>query len=348
MTTDQQPVAATIGQFRKFDHVERVAHSDVADLTCGTVHVFPKLDGTNASVWASVLPSDGPECPIGVEVQCGSRNRILSADADNAGFHAWVHSDDARALALRMFVLQNPHLIVYGEWLVPHSLKTYADDAWRCFYVFDIYTHATGKYLPYDSYADSLAKMGIDVIKPLAVIENPSDNELNALRDEGNTFLMKSGIGEGIVLKNYDWTNKWGRQPWAKMVRETFRNHTPKIVRDAATEQDIIDAFCSDAFIRKTWAKVVQAVANDMGVHLVTDAFDMDSVDDGPTMAHFTAFVEANRYKLIPRFLGTIYWDFIEEETRGFVKKFKSPCVDFSKLQKLVVLAAKTTMKEIF
>ncbi len=338
--------AATIGQFRKYDHLEREKHPDVSELGFGTVYVFPKLDGTNASVWAH--PTDDPTAvgPM-YEVQCGSRARVLSADADNAGFHKWVNGDSPQAVALRTFVQQFPNLIVYGEWLVPHTLKTYEEDAWRRFYVFDVYTHATGRYLPYDGYADTLMMMGIDVIQPLAIIENPSENELIKLRDESNTFLVKNGVGEGIILKNYTWTNKWGRQPWSKMVRETFDNSTnprPK-VRDGGrrVEGEIVEAFCSTAFIEKTWAKVVNAVASDTGVRLVLDAMASEEGE-----ARWTDFVETNRHKIIPRFIGTVYWDFIEEETRGFVKKFKNPVVDFSKLQKLVTLAAKRVMKEIF
>jgi hypothetical protein len=336
-----------MGQFRKYDHLERGRHPDVSELGFGVVHVFPKLDGTNASVWAA--PVEHPDLGVvDVEVKCGSRARTLSKDADNAGFHAWVHGDSEQAVALRAFVTQFPHLIVYGEWLVPHTLKTYREDAWRRFYVFDVYTHATGKYLPYEVYADPLAQMGIDVIQPLAIIENPSENDLIKLRDEGNTVLMREGeIGEGIVLKNYDWANKWGRQPWAKMVRETFNNGSnprPKL-RDGGRkiEQEIVDTFCSDVFIRKTWSKVVLAVANEKAGDSTADLFLQDG--NGPAQG---AFVEEYRHKIIPRFIGTVYWDFIEEETRTFVKKLKNPVVDFSKLQKLVTIAAKRVMKEIF
>ena len=117
--------------FRKYDHLERARHRNVHGVLEGKVHVFPKLDGTNASVWSD-----------GFEVFAGSRNRQLSADADNAGFHAWVHSDDPVAKRLRDFVIANPGLVLYGEWLVPHTLKTYREEAWRKFWIFDVYDRA--------------------------------------------------------------------------------------------------------------------------------------------------------------------------------------------------------------
>lgn len=336
--------------FRKYDHLERLAHPDVADISFGIVHVFPKIDGTNASVWCD---DDGV-------VQCGSRTRTLSAEADNAGFHAWVNSDDETAVLLRTLAKSLPHLIFYGEWLVPHSLKTYREDAWRRFYIFDVYTRATKKYLPFDDYREILEAAEQDVIHPLAIIENPSDNQLNGLRD-GNTFLIKddAGVGEGVVLKNYDWRNKHGRQPWGKMVRAEFKDAHRRAMPvgvtkgELLTEQRIVDDFVGEEFIRKEFAKVVTAVASDAGVVLDTDPpeYDVDGrteiLPDPPRTA-YAEFVALNRHKIIPRFLGTFYLTFVDEEIRAVVKKLKNPVIDFSKLHRLMTVKAKRTLTEVF
>lgn len=62
-------------KYRSYDHVERLGHEDTDGLTIGKVHVFPKLDGTNAVVWWD-----------GERVRCGSRRREISIEDDNAGF----------------------------------------------------------------------------------------------------------------------------------------------------------------------------------------------------------------------------------------------------------------------
>ena len=339
--------------FRKYDHLERKAHPDVADISFGTVWVFPKIDGTNASMWAE--PVEHPDAGVvDLNICCGSRKRKLSADDDNAGFYAWVNGDDVRAVALRMFVMQFPNLIVYGEWLVPHTLKTYREEAWRRFYVFDVYSRITGKYLPHQEYYPPLEKMGIDVIQPLAIIENPSENQLANLRDMTNTYLIAdgAGVGEGIVLKNYDWANKHGRQPWSKVVRNEFKEDNAKMFGMKPTqgakqvEQEIITAFCTPEFIRKEYAKVVQAVADDADIVLYMG--DKEPCADVAPFEQYDAFIELNRHKIIPRFLGTLYLTFVQEECRTFIKKFKNPVVDFSKLQKLIIVAAKRTMREVF
>ena len=35
--------------FRRYDHVERLGHTEVEGIAVGRAHVFPKLDGANAS-----------------------------------------------------------------------------------------------------------------------------------------------------------------------------------------------------------------------------------------------------------------------------------------------------------
>ena len=92
MTTMEK--GAVAGTFRRYDHLERLGHPEVHDIDVGLIHVFPKLDGSNASVWSD-----------GVDVLCGSRNRTLSEDKDNHGFHAWVQSEDPKAVALRAFAV---------------------------------------------------------------------------------------------------------------------------------------------------------------------------------------------------------------------------------------------------
>ena len=63
-------------EFKRYQHVERFGTTEVEGIEMGTCYVFPKIDGTNSSVW---IGADG-------QVHAGSRNRELSLDNDNAGF----------------------------------------------------------------------------------------------------------------------------------------------------------------------------------------------------------------------------------------------------------------------
>jgi len=146
--------------FIKYQHLEKL-HTDETDgIEVGTSYVFPKIDGTNGSIWW--------EGSMGGRLHAGSRNRHLERDSDNAGFYA--------AMSVSMphidLVSKHPHLIFYGEWLVPHSLKTYREDAWRKFYIFDVYDRKCEKYIHYDDYKNTLDEALVDYIAPIAIIKN--------------------------------------------------------------------------------------------------------------------------------------------------------------------------------
>jgi ATP-dependent RNA circularization protein (DNA/RNA ligase family) len=178
-------------------HLERLGTTEVDGIEIGTVYVFPKLDGTNASIWLE----DGELC-------AGSRNRKLSVDSDNAGFYNWALTQKN----LKVMLQRNPNLSFYGEWLVPHSLKTYRDDAWRKFYIFDAYNHDTGMYIHYDGLKEILDAHNADYLAPLAIVKNGNYETFQGLLEK-NVFLIQEGqgLGEGIVLKNYEWENKFGK-----------------------------------------------------------------------------------------------------------------------------------------
>ena len=74
--------------FKKYQHVERWGNTEVQDIEFGTCHVFPKIDGTNSSVWWDNSFGQFP-------LHCGSRNRTLLPGADNAGFLAFVSGNKA-------------------------------------------------------------------------------------------------------------------------------------------------------------------------------------------------------------------------------------------------------------
>ena len=120
--------------FKEYQHLERFGTTEVAQIELGECYIFPKIDGTNASVWL-----------LNGELQAGSRTRHLTLEKDNAGFLAWAKEQTN----LIEYLKENPLLRLYGEWLVPHSLKTYRESAWRKFYVFDVYDDETKTHLPY-------------------------------------------------------------------------------------------------------------------------------------------------------------------------------------------------------
>lgn len=294
--------------FIKYQHIEKFGNTEVEGIEVGTCYVFPKLDGTNGSVWLH----DGKVC-------AGSRNRELSLDADNAGFMSAMMIN----FEVASFLLSNPHLVLYGEWLVPHTLKTYADDAWRKFYVFDVYDKNKEKLLSFDEYVKNLEAAKINYLAPLRIIKNGSIDHFTECLEQ-NIFMIKdgAGVGEGIVIKNYDYENRYGRQVWAKMITNEFKEKHHKemgapITGGEIVEEKIVDKFVTQAMIDKVVAKIT----ND---------------NDGWSS------------KNIPQLINTVFYDLIKEEAWEFVKAHKNPTINFKTLSHYTTAKVKQLRKDIF
>jgi len=297
-----------IMEFRKYQHIERFGTDEVLEIEDGTCCIFPKIDGTNSSVW---LSDDG-------QIKAGSHKRELTLEADNAGFYANVINQDN----LREFVNAYPTYRLYGEWLVPHSLKTYREDAWRKLYVFDV--EKDGIYLPYDEYKPLLEEFSIEYIPPIAIVKGGTYEKFMKCIEK-NMYLIEDGkgLGEGIVIKNYDYRNKYGRQTWAKIVTNEFKDKhskemgAPIIETKIAVEEKIIKEYCTESFIEKEYAKIV-------------------TEKEGWTS------------KYIPMLLGTIFYSLINEESWNIVKKYKYPTINFKTLNGMVTRKVKQVKSELF
>ncbi len=299
-------------KYKSYQHIEKLGTTEVQDIEYGTCHVFPKIDGTNASIW---LSDDGL-------IKAGSRNRELSLDADNAGFYDWVLKQDNIALYLK----DNPTHRLYGEWLVPHSLKTYRDAAWRNFYVFDVCVDGENDkiiHIPYDVYKPLLELHNINYVPPICTITNGSYEQfINQLAL--NVFLIEDGkgAGEGIVIKRYDYFNKYGRQTWAKIVTSEFKEKHAKemgghvLNGKKLVEEEIAIKYVTVALCEKEYAKIC----------VETD---------------WTS-------KLIPRLLNTVFYSLVREECWEFIKEHKNPNIDFKRLQHFTFAQVKKNLPKLF
>ena len=303
-------------EFKRYMSLKRFGRAEVDGIDIGRCFIFPKIDGTNSSCW---LGEDGI-------IYAGSRNRLLdeTSTGDNAGFCKWVRSKEN----IKRFFNENPKLRLYGEFLVPHSIKTYREDAWRKLYVFDVYNDETNKFLPYEEYVELLNKYSIECIHPLVIINNPSEEQLIHTMIELNTYLIEDGkgVGEGIVIKNYDYTNISGQVVWAKMVTNEFKEIHKKAmganeIHQPTIEGTIINELCTESFIEKEYSKILLMLENKG---------------------------EVFNNKHIPMLLHMIYSEFIQEEIVEIVKRFKNPTINFKRLQVLCFNKIKSTLKEVF
>ena len=299
-----------MAEYIKYQHIVRYDYEEVDGIDIGECFIFPKLDGTNSQVWID----------NGI-IKAGSRRRELNETSDNAGFYAWA----CQQSNIKNFLLENPDLRLFGEWLVPHSLTTYEDSAWRKFYIFDVCKIKDGmlKYLHYEKYKPLLDRYGLNYISPMKKIINGSDEDFRKCLEE-NTFLIKDGFGygEGIVIKNYSFINKFGRTVWAKLVRNDFKDKHRQtmgasILTREPVEKQIANKYITKAFVEKEKSKI-----------------ELENGGWSP------------RY--IPKLLGRMYYELINEDIWDAVKLFKNPTIDFAKLYKFVAISAKSVTDDVF
>lgn len=298
-------------KYKSYQHIEKFGTEEVDDINLGTCYIFPKLDGTNSSLWSD----DGV-------IQAGSRKRELSEHSDNHGFFNEMINDQR----IVKFFIVHPYLRLFGEFLVPHTLKTYRDDTWRRFWIIDVIDESSEYpvYLPYETYKPLLDEFELDYIPPIAIIRNPTYDRLIDLLEK-NTFLIKDGhgVGEGIVIKNYEFINKYGRITWAKIVRSEFKDEFHKKMGCGETEEKSL---------------VEEEIANN---HLTGAMVDK-------VIANIRNENDGWRSEYIPRLLGTVFHDLITEEIWSVLKKYKNPKIDFNMLNRFVILRIKALKPELF
>lgn len=200
------------------------------------VVVWEKLDGANASF---MLNDNG-------EIECYSRNTLLSESEGLRGFYQWVHANiDIDKL--------NPNYIYYGEWLVRHKID-YGENANK-FYLFEIFDKENNEYVGFETLVidglwASLDANGDKIFDLAPVFLNGVVGKDFTFEDiqslAGKSTLAPDSIGEGVVIKNYDFKFRDGSQLFTKIVTKEFQEgngvKSPKI---ASTAPDVLTEFVS-------------------------------------------------------------------------------------------------------
>ena len=313
-------------KFKEYQHIARIDTEEVEGLLDGCVHIFPKIDGQNASIW---IDKD--------ILHFGSRRAESIKGNSNANFYNIFHEDER----FIQFFKKHPNIRLFGEFLTPHQIKYYQKDAWRKFYVFDVVTDVLGlpedtqlerfNYIPYEDYVGMLEEFGIDYIPLIKKVQNPTIEQLKETLN-ATTFLTDGEPGEGVVCKNYEYTNKFGRKTWGKMLRDEFKERKNKErTKSSSSDYDevvnkIVNKYATEAFIQKEYEKL-------------KDDFKCQGIDIED---------KSNRYQVIRRLLPQIYSTLLEEEMYNIATSMKGPIINFHTLQKGVEKKTKEVLPQIF
>lgn len=276
-----------MSEFRKYDKIHRLGKEETIGILEGVCHIQEKLDGANASIW---LDSEG-------QLQCGSRNRHLVDDNFN-GFVDYAKAHEG----IKALLTTHPDVILYGEWLVKHSVK-YTEGAYKKFYLFDI--EAGGKFLIPELMYALANDYEILSVPYIGKFTNPTVDELKAF--VGKSALSESG--EGVVIKNMSFTNRFGDLCYAKIVCENFQESSKVKLIDSDKESYIVSKYMTVGRVVKIMNKL------------------QPEINEQLDMQH------------IPRICNSAYHDMITEETWEITKKVD--IINFKVLAKLAFLKAK-------
>ena len=193
---------------KKFMDIERIKESNTSGFNKGDhVVIQEKIDGANIAIrYDSVTDT----------IIAQSRKQILNSDNNLRGFYEWSQTLDKELVASVL----GDNFILFGEWLVPHSIK-YPDDKYNHVYFYDVYDTSTGQYLPQSTVDATIDLLNLDYVP--VFYDGEFISWEHCMSFVGRTDLGGK-YGEGIVIKNQTRLNDPNtRSPfYLKIVCEKF------------------------------------------------------------------------------------------------------------------------------
>lgn len=171
---------------KRFMDISRIKENYANGFNKGDYIVIQeKLDGSNCAIRYDSETD---------EIIAQSRKNILSLSNNLRGFLEWSQTLDKKLVKS----ILGDNLVLFGEWLVPHSVK-YPEERYNHAYFYDVYDTSTETYLSQDKVRDIIAVLGLTYVPVFYRGEFVSWEE--CMKYVGQTKLGGE-YGEGIVVKN--------------------------------------------------------------------------------------------------------------------------------------------------
>lgn len=185
--------------FKKYPKIRRLGVSETEGILEGTCYIQEKIDGANTSIWKDEAG-----------LRKASRNQEITT-----GFNGFIDYVDQHE-GINAFLNDNPGHRMYGEWLVPHTLQ-YSETSYKNFYLFDIENENEERLL-IDEVNNIAYQYGIKAPTLFAKLQDPELEDIE--KYVGRSDLGEKG--EGVVIKNPNFINKYGDRVYAKLVTQEF------------------------------------------------------------------------------------------------------------------------------
>lgn len=294
--------------FKKYPKIHRLGKEETDGILEGVVHIEEKIDGANVSIWCD----DG-------ELQFGTRNQRITEGFN--GFVDWVKSHPTLPTLFERY----PHLRLYGEWLVKHTIA-YKETSYKQFYLFDVTSRTEETDSDEEAREEFWSKMAVHQLAKDFDLKTPEyhgefhNPEVSAIME----FVGKSTLGErgeGVVLKNPLFRDKFGNHNYAKIVTESFKEDNGVVFggnnkhSDSYSEMYVVNKYMTLARIEKIMNKL------------------QPIIDKKLDLEH------------IPRISNTAYHDMLTEEIWEIAGKVQT--INFATLKRVAMKKAVQIYKDV-
>jgi hypothetical protein len=226
---------------KKYMDVVRLGHrSTIGVLNEGDqIVIQEKLDGANAS-----FKRDGNR------ILAFSRNTQLDEHETLRGFYQWTQTLNPLELL--------EGVIYYGEWLVKHKLN-YGSNMQQ-FYLFDIYNEFLGEYVDFLMVKGEASRLNINLIPVFYEGQYQSFEHLMSF--VGQSQL--GNVGEGVVVKNVNYKDRFGHQKFVKLVSEGFAEvQKQKLPKDPNAPQPPESKFVNECLTKARVEKLLYKLVDE-------------------------------------------------------------------------------------
>jgi hypothetical protein len=229
---------------KKYQDITRLGHKTTLGVLNKGDHIViqEKIDGANASFRR-----------VGNELVAFSRNHQLTPENTLGGFYEFVQE---------LNVSIGEGLIFFGEYSNPHKVK-YPEHQ-KKFFLFDIYDIESGKYLPWETVKQVGKDLGLNLVPVFYEGEYQSFEHLQSFvgKTELGGKLGDIDTGEGIVVKQVDYVDRFGNQKFVKLVTDAFREvqkqKAPKDPKKELTQEQVfVDQTVTEARVEKMLYKFI-------------------------------------------------------------------------------------------
>jgi len=238
----------------KYPKIYRLGHAEVAGILDGEILIQPKIDGANARVW---LSGDG-------HLWCGGRNVSHSVDGTDfqGGLGAWCHANRAALVTLLTDLhTRFTNVMLIGEHMRKHTVNygpAVLDGSIMFYDAIDMKTGALVTLDDLEHVLDEVEAYGFKCVPTLYYGKAPPVDKILEMFVGKPSVLNPDVIEEGIVIKNPQYRNAYGRQNHAKIVSEKFHEKkSVSVKQDKNSNADyraLVAQYVTPARVRKLLA----------------------------------------------------------------------------------------------